>query len=207
MKVEKIHEKKISVFISMVDLKEKNIDILELYPQSSTMQSLFLDILEEAYLQQGFETDGHQLFVEAKPLPNHGFYISITKFNDEEELDDDYSSGYIIDSIENFSKVINKSKSHELIFAFPSIESIEPCMNFLTKYSYEYTGLFQLDGKYIFAIIPSPLYEQDIYSTLTALLSEHGAEEFFSIAYVDEHGKRLLHEEALESLEKYFSIG
>src|SRR5699024_6797468 len=102
-------------------------------------------------------------------LPNHGFYISITKFNDEEELDDDYTSGYIIDTIEDFSKVMTQNKSHELVFAFPSIESIEPCMSFLNKYSYERTSLFQLDGKYILAIVPSSLYEQDTYSTLTAL--------------------------------------
>ena len=63
MKVEKIHDNKISVYISIKDLNERNINIFDLYPQNTKIQMLFEDILEEAYIQQGFDTEGYQLFI------------------------------------------------------------------------------------------------------------------------------------------------
>ena len=41
MKVEKIHDKKIIVYISFTDLKERNIDKNEFHPQNSKIQSFF----------------------------------------------------------------------------------------------------------------------------------------------------------------------
>lgn len=206
MKVEKIHDRKISVFISILDLKERNINIFEFYPQSSKVQALFLDILEEAYLQQGFETEGSQLFIETKPLPNHGLYISITKFDDEEELEGDYSSGYIIHEVEDFfSNPVEKNIKHELVFSYPTIESIEPCIEFLTQYSFENTCLYQLEKKYILTLVLSNIYKQGVYSKIDAFLAEYGVQKSFSIAYVDEHGKKLLPHDALQGLKTYFN--
>lgn len=205
MKVEKIHDKKISVFVTILDLKERNIDIFEFYPQSSKVQALFLDILEEAYLQQGFETENSQLFIETKPIPSHGLYISVTKFDNEEELEEDYSSGYIIHKVEElFFNSTQKNVRHELVFSYPSIESIEPCVKFLSSYCFENTSLYQLGEKYILTLVLSNVYNQRTYSKITAFLTEYGIQEFFSIAYVDEHGKTLLGNKAIEGLKKYF---
>lgn len=206
MKVEKIHDKKISVDISSFDLQERNIDRIEFYPQNPKIQSLFLDILEEAYLQQGFDTEGYQLYVEATPLSNNGFKISITKFEDNEEFEDDNSSGYIISEISDyFSKPEYETKiSNELIFKFNSIEIVEPCIKLLEQYSFENTSLYILNGEYILALVLS-YYNQDVLSQLVACLSEYGIQEFYSIAYIDEHGKRILYKDALINLKKYFS--
>lgn len=207
MKVEKIHDKKISVYISTFDLRERNIDRIEFYPQNSKIQSLFLDILEEAYLQQGFDTEGYQLYVEATPLSNNGFKISITKFEDEEEFDDNNSSGYIISEISDyFSKTELETKiSNELLFKFASIEIIEPCIILLEQYCFEETGLYKLNGEYVLTLILSS-YNLDILSNIIAFLSEYGIQEFYSIAYIDEHGRRILYKDALINLRQYFNL-
>jgi adapter protein MecA 1/2 len=205
MKVEKIHDKKISVYISIFDLRERDIDRVEFYPQNSKIQSLFLDILEEAYIQQGFDTEGFQLYVEATPLSDNGFKISITKFEDDEEFEDDNTSGYIINEIsEYFSKTELETKvSNELLFKFTSIEIIEPCIKLLEQYRFEETSLFKLNGDYVLTLILSS-YNLDIISSITAFLSEYGSQEFYSIAFIDEHGKKILYKDALIDLKKYF---
>ena len=166
---------------------------------------LFEDILEEAYIQQGFDTEGYQLFIEAKPMPNHGFYISITKFYDEDELDEDHSFGYFISDAENFLITSRDSRvNNELVFSFASIEDICPCIICLENYSIEKSSLFSLNGSYILTL---KISEHDhSHSSLAACLSEHGTQEYFSHAYVDEHGKRILVKNALEGLKKYFNI-
>lgn len=206
MKVEKIHDKKISVLISTFDLKERNIDQIELSPQSSKIQLLFLDILEEAYLQQGFDTEGYQLYVEAIPLSNSGFKINITKFIDEDEFQDHPSSGYIINEINDyFSKTeLNTKMNNELIFTFYSIEMIEPCINLLEQYHFEKTHLYKFNNEYILALTLSS-YSQDDFSNMVAFLSEYGTQEFYSIAYIGEHGEKILCNDALVNLKVYFN--
>lgn len=207
MKVEKIHDKKISVFLSLFDLKERNIDQMELSPHSLRIQSLFLDILEEAYLQQGFDTEGHQLYVEAIPLSNSGFKINITKFIDEDEFQDHHSSGYIISEVNKYftNTKLNLTMNNELIFKFSSIEIIEPCVNLLNQYNFEKTGLYKFDNEYILTLILSK-YNQDNFSNIIAFLSEYGRQEFYSIAYIDEYGEKILTNNALIDLSKYFDI-
>lgn len=191
----------------MVDLKERNIKMSDLSPENSVIQELFLDILEEAYIQQGFEVEGYQLFVEAKPLPNYGFHISITKFEDGEELEGDYSSGYFINEIGDFySHSIDHEMKSELVYSFTSIDSIQPCMKVLNKYSFAETNLFQLEDKYVLSLWDLD-FDQDILSIVHAYLLEHGEKEYFSIAYLKEHGKPIIENNALENLNKYYKAG
>ncbi len=207
MKVEKIHDRKINVYISFTDLKERNIDRTEFHPQNSKIQSLFLDILEEAYTQEGFDTEGYQLYVESTPLLNDGFKICITKFEDNEEFEHDSSLGYIISEInELFEKADYEIKpSNELLFRFDSLEIINPCIKLLEQFIFEETCVYILNNDYILTLL-LPEYDLEIFSNIIAILSEYGQQEYYSIAYIDEHGKRILEKDALKYLEKYFKL-
>ncbi|HHT50537.1 MAG TPA: adaptor protein MecA [Eubacteriaceae bacterium] len=207
MKVEKIHDKKIIVYISFTDLKERNIDKNEFHPQNSKIQSLFLDILEEAYVQEGFDSEGYQLYVEAKPLLNDGFKICITKFEDEEEFEYDNSLGYVISEIDElFYKTEYEIKpNNELLFKFPSLEIIKPCIRLLKQFSFKETCLYSLNKNYILTLLLSN-YNKDIISNIIAILSEYGEQEYYSIAYINEHGEKMLYKNALKLLEDYFNL-
>lgn len=204
MKVEKIHDNKISVFISIYDLEDRKIDIENFSPENSSVQELFLDILEEAYLQKEFDIDGYQLFVEAKLLSDNGYHICITKFYEEEDLDVDVNSGYYINKVDDFFSIEKDKKTvDELVYSFHSIESIESILLFLNRFEYTETYLFYLNKLYYFSMkFSNP--QSIILSNISAYLSEYANKEYCSIAFLREHGKSILEKNALEDLEKYF---
>ena len=65
MKIEKLTENKIRVIINNKDLQDNHIDLHTLMTKSLENQKLFLEMLQEAESQVGFNTDGCRLLIEA----------------------------------------------------------------------------------------------------------------------------------------------
>ena len=65
MKFEKLSENKIRITLSMRDLEEKDISFHDFMSNSLESQDLFLDMLEEAEEQIGFETRDCKVKIEA----------------------------------------------------------------------------------------------------------------------------------------------
>ena len=64
MKIEKLTDNKIRVILKQKDFKNKNINIHSLLLSTPELQSLFLEILNQAKKEVNFDTDGHKLLLE-----------------------------------------------------------------------------------------------------------------------------------------------
>ena len=65
MKFEKLSENKIKITLTSQDLKDKNIDFHSFMSNPLEKQDLFLDILEEAEEEIGFEFKDYPVRIEA----------------------------------------------------------------------------------------------------------------------------------------------
>lgn len=79
MKFEKLSENKIRITLSMRDLEEKDISFHDFMSNSLESQDLFLDMLEEAEEQIGFETRDCKVKIEALAMTENDFVLTITK--------------------------------------------------------------------------------------------------------------------------------
>ena len=79
MRIEKLNDNKIRIFLNTEDLKEKNIDIHTLMSNSIESQDLFIDMLNYAETQIGFKTKNYKLFIEALASSEGNFVFTITR--------------------------------------------------------------------------------------------------------------------------------
>lgn len=68
MKIEKLNENKIRITLNMDDLNERNIDFQSFMSNSIESQDIFLDMLNRAEKEVGFNTDDCKIMIEALAL-------------------------------------------------------------------------------------------------------------------------------------------
>ena len=83
MRIEKLNDNKIRIFLNTEDLKEKNIDIHDLMSSSIESQDLFIDMLNMAETQVGFKTRNYKLIIEALASSDGNFVFTITRVKPE----------------------------------------------------------------------------------------------------------------------------
>lgn len=85
MKIEKLNENKIRITLNMEDLTDRNIDFHTFMSNSIESQDIFLDMLNKADEEVGFNTDDCRIMIEALALNNGHFILTITKFEHKTE--------------------------------------------------------------------------------------------------------------------------
>lgn len=68
MKIEKLNENKIRITLNLEDLNERDIDFHSFMSNSIESQSIFLDMLDKADREVGFNTDDCRIMIEALAL-------------------------------------------------------------------------------------------------------------------------------------------
>lgn len=79
MRIEKLNENKIRIFLNLDDLKEKNIDLHDFMSNSLETQDLFFDLLNKAEHEVGFNTHNYKLIIEALASSDGNFIFTITR--------------------------------------------------------------------------------------------------------------------------------
>src|SRR3569833_2322814 len=111
MRVEKLGENKVRIYLSYEDLNDRGIDRDEIWQNGGRIQDLFWEMMETAYEEVGFEVAG-PIAVEAITKPTEGIVGIVTQLpsfpnasgerGPEEEADDAESNLATADLIEAF---------------------------------------------------------------------------------------------------------
>ena len=120
MKFEKLGENKIRIILTSQDLKDKNIDFHTFMSNSLEKQDLFLDILEEAEEEIGFEVKDCPVRIEALAMANGEFIVTVTR---------------VIPEIKNIHKKISAKRKNiktNAKYAIYKFASFEDFCNFIT---------------------------------------------------------------------------
>ena len=83
MRIEKLNENKIRIFLDLEDLKKKNINLHTFMSNSLESQDLFLDMLSIAESEVGFKTHNYKLMIEALASSDGNFILTITRIKPE----------------------------------------------------------------------------------------------------------------------------
>ena len=78
MKIEKLNENKIRITLNIDDLNENNIDFHSFMSNSIDSQETFLDMLDKANKEVGFNTDDCKIMIEALAMSDGHFVLTIT---------------------------------------------------------------------------------------------------------------------------------
>ena len=195
MRVEKISKNKVRIFISYEDLETRGIEKEEVWQNGKKVQELFWDIMEVAYSEVGFEIVG-PIAVEAFTMPTEGVVVIVTQVpslpphsNSPDEEEEDESQ-----EIDPFSS---------FIFTFPDFEEVIRVAQALNHYGALEVSLYVYAQKY-HLVFENDHIDEAISDSIWSVLHEYGELTNVTTAMLEEYGKCVLKNHALDTIMEYF---
>ncbi|URN94149.1 MAG: genetic competence negative regulator [Candidatus Pristimantibacillus lignocellulolyticus] len=203
MKIERLGQDKIRIFLTYDDLLERGIQKEDMLREPPKLHDLFMELMEQAYTELGFEASGRPLAVEVYAMPAQGMFVVVTRgkrggesvngFSEDDDLDDDI---YDLDVTMEHSDII--------MYSFNDFEHIiSVCKALKASQLTDGGTLFSYNNKWILSIEPSDI-ESTSFNSVLAILAEYGDATSVTYAMLEEYGKVIMAEEAVHQICTHF---
>ncbi len=210
MKIEKINDNKVRITLTFEELEKREISLSQIEKDNSIAKDFFINLIEESNLEEDFEINNSQLFIEASSDNNNLFVITITKIEDIPELKQyslmDNSKIKIKRKKQKCKNNIVKYKVDSNMFSFRSIDSIiELCeISKKEKLFFGRNSLYKYEDMY-FLIFNKTSVKNDKFLKTYVFLSEF-CENYYSVdlyeTLLKEKSKLIIKDYALQKLSK-----
>ncbi len=201
MRIERVGENKIRIFVSYDDLEERDIDLDAFNYNSPETQELFWDLMEQAEIELGFEAQESQLCIEAVSDVEHGFVITITRMEEENEFE----------SIQKFIKNRYRKKdlaikkktaavcSTMLIYAVESFDDLSALCAIINPLFKGRSKVYSLEDTYylVLSSIEGNVSNQNQFDSILSEYADKMPNVDFFEGYLNEYGKCLVSENAV----------
>jgi adapter protein MecA 1/2 len=201
MRIEKIGDNKIRIFVTFDDLEERDIDLTSFNYNSPETQELFWDLMEQAELELGFETHESQLCIEAVTDIDQGFVITITKIEDDGDFESIHKfikNRYRRNDL-RIKKKTDNICSTVLIYNVDSFDDLCQLSARLDPLFYGDSSVYQCEGSYYLVLKRVEGMGHDL-SRIENILAEYGdrvMNVLFFEGYLNEHGRMMLEKDAI----------
>lgn len=208
MRIEKLNENKIRIFFDLEDLIEKNIDLHTFMSNSMETQDLFLDMLDKAEAELGFNTKNYKLVIEALASSDGNFIITVTRVL---PASNNNSTKKSKKTVKTKIKAVTPNKQSS-ITAFSSFDDFCDFCTYVKAnstfpiQSLKLSSLISFNNNYYLVINNLKLAVNDfklLYSTLTEFGSSVKSETLFE-RKLKEYGKVIFKKDAINECIKYF---
>ncbi|ANE47989.1 adaptor protein [Paenibacillus swuensis] len=202
MKIERLSQDKIRIFLTFDDLIERGIQKEDMWREIPKVHELFSEMMDQAYSELGFDATG-PLAVEVFSMPAQGMVVIVTRGKvdsakhgsliDEEDEDEDM-----------YEMEVTLEQSDLISYAFHDFEHLVRVIKLVHAQGVNEGTLFSYKGKWILHIENSEM-EDKAYNSLIAVLSEFGDATSVTAAVLEEYGKVIIKEDAVQVLSSHFS--
>jgi len=214
MKIEKINENQIKLILNQADLVERNIKLEDLSSPSTRIQNLFRDMMEQAFTECDFMSEGTPLMVEAMPVGMDSIMIIITKIDNTDKFDgiDFFSQSR---ELRRFKKkpitpfepeVVNQSDL--LIYSFRQLDDIIDLSVRLSDVFHGNSAVYKYNDRYYLILQNDQPTDHVKIETLDMVMGEYGQKHVSSLLskyYLIEHATPILARNAVKALAKVFT--
>lgn len=199
MRVERLGQDKIRIFLTFDDLSERGIEKEDMWRDIPKVHELFNDMMEQAYNELGFEVSG-PVAVEVFALPAQGMVVIVTRGKtdsfaaekEEEEYDDDV-----------LEMEVTLEERDLIIFSFRDFEHMVEAAHRIKHWLIDVGAIYHYQGKYYLVLEEVDLDEDD-YDKMIAILSEYGEASPTTIYVLEEYGKCVFPHDAVRELCRKF---
>lgn len=207
MRIEKLNENKIRIFLNLDDLKEKNIDLHDFMSNSQESQNLFLDMLTLADEKVGFNTHNYKLIIEAFASSDGNFVLTITRVKPEGTTMSKVHSPKVKRKITTPSKTLSiyKFNTFDEFCEFCKYISSSSLSNFIS--TLKKSSLYLYNDNYYLILNDLKLNTSEL-KKLAFIMSEFGnsvRNEFLFERKLKEYGKVIMPKNAILTCLKYFN--
>ncbi|MFC0214889.1 genetic competence negative regulator [Paenibacillus chartarius] len=200
MKIERLSQDKIRIFLTFDDLTERGIQKDDMWREIPKVHELFGEMMDQAYTELGFDPSG-PLAVEVFALPAQGMVVIVTrgKMDLQSYTHEDYED----EAEEMYEMEVTLEQSDEIAYAFRDFEDLLCVAKIINPLLIDGGTLYSYKNRYILRLEPIDMEEQR-YQTLIAVLSEYGEATSITDAVLDEYGNKIISDDAVKVLCRYF---
>ncbi|OEF97272.1 adaptor protein [Vulcanibacillus modesticaldus] len=196
MRVERLGQDKIKIFLTFDDLKDRGINKEDFWKDVPKVHDLFNEIMEQAYEELGFELTG-PIAVEIFALPAQGMVVIVSRGKSNllfgEELED-----------ELYALEVTLEESDFIVFAFNDFENLVTASKLVNKYLVNGGKLYFYKEHYVLVLEQSDVKDGEV-DNLIAQLSEFGEVSPITAAVLEEYGKLIIPKDATKEIVVHFS--
>lgn len=191
VRLERLTYNKIKIFLTSDDLSERGLTKEDIWKDSLKWHQLFHEMLEEASEEFGVEIQG-SVAVEIFSMHAQGMIMIVTM--DEQEDEESLSDGFI-------EMQVTLDGSEDILFQFNGIEDVIQLSKRLYYMNYLGGDLYEMNTSYYFLIRDVSVVEAN---KLVAILAEYGNASLESVYRLEEYGKSIIKDKAVQTLVHYF---
>ncbi len=195
MRVEKIASNKVRIFISYEDLASRGIDREDMWQNGKKVQELFWDMMEVAYSEVGFEIVG-PIAVETFTMPSEGVVVIVTQVP---SLPVHGSEQDVVETDE-----AGPDPFGAFVFAFIDFDDVVHVAESLMRFGPMHCSLYHYKGVYHLYFDDASI-DENVYEAVWAVLQEFGELVQVTRAVLDEYGKLIVDQQAIDVLNRWFA--
>ncbi|TCZ81240.1 genetic competence negative regulator [Paenibacillus albiflavus] len=201
MKMERLGQDKIRIFLTFDDLSERGIPKDDMLKETYKLRELFIEMMDQAYSELGFDPSG-PLAVEVFSMPAQGMVVIVTSTSmefyqsHEDALEDS-------DAEEIYAMEVMLEQSDIITFVFEDFEDVIRVSKIIHPIANDGGALYKYKDKWILQFEQMDL-EESQFQNLIAVLSEYGEVSSITQAVLQEYGHTVMQSEAVKQLCNYF---
>lgn len=200
MKIERLSQDKIRIFLTYDDLTERGIKKEDMWREIPKVHELFSEMMDQAYNELGFDATG-PLAVEVFTLPAQGMVVIVTK-GSADDVDDDQDPDLMHEEA-LYEMEVTLEQSDVVQFAFSDFEHLLSAAKRVNNLLVDGGSLYKYKDRWILQLDIVEVEEQR-FQNLIALLSEYGEAAAVSEAVLEEYGTTVIADDAIKVLCSYF---
>lgn len=202
MKIERLGQDKVRIFLTFDDLSERGIQKEDMWQEIPKVHDLFTEIMDQAYNEVGFDATG-PLAVEVFALPAQGMVVIVTR-GKYDHHNHGVGSPYEDELPEEvYEMEVTLEQSDTILYSFNDFENLIEAAHVLRPILQNAGRLYKYNGKWILQLEPEEL-EEGKQPALIAVLAEFGEATSVTTAMLEEYGNLVMAENAVDTICSYF---
>ncbi|QTH44823.1 genetic competence negative regulator [Cohnella sp. LGH] len=198
MRMERLSQDKIRIFLTFDDLTERGIQKEDMWREIPKVHELFSEMMDQAYNELGFDASG-PLAVEVFAMPAQGMVVIVTRGKLERD-----SESVVEDEEEVYELEVTLEQSEAIIYRFKDIEDAIGAAKTLAGRLTEDGKMYRYQNQWVLVFDPAGL-ESSSYHALIAVLAEYGEATSITPAVLEEYGKLIIESDAIKVLAEHFA--
>lgn len=195
MRVERLGGDKIRFFLTLDDLMDRGIEKEDMWRDVPKVHELFNDMMEHAYQELGFEVAG-PVAVEVFALPAQGMVIVVTRGRSHDTDQEEYGHEDI------YELEVTMEESSEIVYRFADFEDVIQVASNLHSMVPAGGSVYAYQDAYYFVFDDD--LQTDQIEAVIAILSEFGEASTVTSTVLQEYGKTIWSQDAINQLKYYF---
>ncbi|MGM7700915.1 adaptor protein MecA [Pseudalkalibacillus sp. Hm43] len=223
MEIERVNEYTIKFFITYHDIETRGFDKEEIWQNRERGEELFWEMMDEAHQQEQFSLEG-PLWIQVQAL-DKGLEILVTRASLSQDgsklelpISDDKQVDVPVD--ENIEKMLDNHFSTDedqeegsvetddedylsFMLRFPDIEDVISLSHNVSTDSFM-DSLYHYEGKYYLYVTFDDTFSEAEQDDVLSQMLEYGDETELTVHRIEEYGKVIILENALDQMSGYF---